>query len=161
VTRDEYLALLETEPASPNQRGAIMRECDRFGLTDRAERLTACAVLLGLDDLGSTAELTMGQAGQLVNALEHTARRADLPDVARGAGQADDGQGDDDGSGGMSIAGALGCILLMVALTVHGKDLQVESGHMPPNIRRLCASRVFTPASADHSERMREKDDSQ
>lgn len=78
MNRDEYLARLETEPATPNQRGAIMRECRRLGIRDRAERLATCSALLGIDALGSTADLPQGQAGQLVNVLQRAASRAAL-----------------------------------------------------------------------------------
>jgi hypothetical protein len=83
--RDEYLAMLITEPATPNQRGAIMREFGRLGFhprRDRAERLAVCARLLGLDSLESTAGLTQGQAGQLVNALQQVRDPSELPDLA-------------------------------------------------------------------------------
>ncbi len=81
VNRDEYLAVLESEPATRNQCGAIMREFERFGFhhrRNRAERLAACASLLGIDELSSTTDLTQGQAGQLVRALEHITDRAAL-----------------------------------------------------------------------------------
>lgn len=81
MTRDEYLAVLEHEPVTENQRGRIMHECDRLGLVDRAERLAVLAAVLGVDELGSTEDLTMGQGGQLVAILTHTRDRAELPDV--------------------------------------------------------------------------------
>ena len=85
MNRDEYLALLETESLTPNQRGAIMGEFGRLGfhhLRHRAERLAVCAALLGIDDLGSTADLTQGQAGQLLNILRHTTDRTALLQAA-------------------------------------------------------------------------------
>lgn len=93
MTREEYLARLATEPATANQRGAIMGEFARLGLhyrRDRAERLAACAVLLGIAELGTIAELTQGQAGQLVNLLQRITDRAGLPQGAPPA--ADDSQ---------------------------------------------------------------------
>lgn len=81
MNRDEYLEMLATEPATPYQRGAIMREFARLGVSDRVERLAVCAALLELDGLESTRDLVMGQAGQLVAALLHTRDRVDLPDV--------------------------------------------------------------------------------
>ena len=153
MTRDEYLAMLDTEPATPTQRGAVMRECDRLGLADRAERLAILAALLDLDALGSTANLTMGQAGKLVNLLQSTQNRGDLPEITTATGAddggqlgdhtddagPDDGQGDD-GSGGMSIAEAIHRIILMFALAVYGKDLHAESAHIGLNIQRLRAT---------------------
>jgi hypothetical protein len=161
VTRDEYLAVLDSEPATLAQRGAVMGECDRLGLADRGERLAILAVLLGLDALGSTRDLTMGQAGKIVRALRLARDRAELPSIIERAGGGQGGGANADPGEFISLADAIDRILLLLLLAVHGKDLQAKSGHMPPNIRRLCASRVFTPASADHSERMREKDDSQ
>jgi hypothetical protein len=122
VNRAEWNHVLDTEPATPNQRGAIMRECGRLGLADRAERLAILAALAGIDALGSTADLTMGQAGQLVNLLQHTTDRSALPDPATATGTGDDGQ-DHDATGGISIAEAIGRIVLAVALAVHGRRL--------------------------------------
>jgi hypothetical protein len=85
MDRDEYLAMLAIESATPNQRGAIMREFGRLGFhprRDRAKRLAVCARLLGLDSLESTAGLTQGQAGQLVNALQQVRDPSELPDLA-------------------------------------------------------------------------------
>jgi hypothetical protein len=84
MTRDEWLVVLATEPATAAQRGAVMGEFQRLGLAgpgDRPERLAVCAALLGIDRLGSTRELVMGQAGQLVHALRHVPARADLAAV--------------------------------------------------------------------------------
>jgi hypothetical protein len=92
VTRDEYLAVLAAEPATANQAGAVMGECERLGLTDRDERLAVCAAMLGLDELGSVRDLTMGQAGQLVRALRSARSRGDLPDP-RGDPDLPDGRG--------------------------------------------------------------------
>lgn len=81
MSRAEYLAVLDSEPATPNQRGAIMREFSRLGLgtQDRAARLAACAALLGLDELDTTGGLTMGQAGRLVGKLRRLTGRSELP----------------------------------------------------------------------------------
>lgn len=86
MIRDEWNAVLAAEPATPNQRGAVMREFGRlgFGDADRAERLAVCAGMLGLAELGSTRDLTKGQAGYLVRLLGRCGSRADLP--AQGAG---------------------------------------------------------------------------
>lgn len=102
--------MLATEPATPHQRGAVLREFERLGFDEagRAERLAVCAALLGLDELGSTTELVMGQAGQLVNMLQRVRYRAELPAAAAAAvaddhaeavrADADDGQGDEHAS---------------------------------------------------------------
>jgi hypothetical protein len=81
VNRSEYLAVLATEPATPDQRGAVMREFGRLGFTaaDRAERLASAAAILDLPELGSIKDLVMGQAGQLLRVLQGCAIRADLP----------------------------------------------------------------------------------
>jgi hypothetical protein len=81
MTRDEYLHVLATEPATSTQVGAIIGEFDRLGITGRAERLAISAELLGLDGLDSTADLTQGQAGYLVNLLRRTRDRTGLPGI--------------------------------------------------------------------------------
>ena len=94
MTRDEYLAVLASEPATPNQVGAIRAECDRLGLGgDRDRRLAVCAAVLGLDRLGSTRDLRMGLAGRLVGVLrqaesldELEAAPARVPDPPRCGG---------------------------------------------------------------------------
>ncbi len=78
MTRDEYLAVLAETPATPNQVGAIVHECERLGLADRAERLAITAALAGLDELASTRDLTMGEAGRLCRMLPLVADRAEL-----------------------------------------------------------------------------------
>jgi hypothetical protein len=122
VNRDEYLAALETEPATANQRGAVMREFARLGFhprRDRARRLAVIAMLLDLDELESTAYLTLGQAGWLVNLLQRTRDRAELPEAPPAI--ADDGQGDEHDSGtaasvikSATLADALGQIAVML-----------------------------------------------
>lgn len=83
-----------TTPATPNQVGAIRRECERLGFTEaeRAGRLAICAALAGLEQLGSTADLTMGQAGQLLRALLDLGDRDEL---RAAAGIADEHLGDE------------------------------------------------------------------
>lgn len=124
MTRDEYLTLLDTEPATLNQRGRIMHECDRLGLVDRTERLAVLAAVLGIDGLDSTADLVMGQAGQLVNVLQRTRDRAELPDVL-----AIDGQGDEPGEQ-ISISEALARIMLMIYAAWHGNDSESKPARM-------------------------------
>lgn len=106
MTRDEYLAVLATEPATANQRGRIMAECDRLGLTDRAERLAVLAELLDIDELDTTAELVMGQAGHLVNLLQRTSDRAELPGIAA-ADDVDDQGGEQPAAESLTVAGLL------------------------------------------------------
>jgi hypothetical protein len=79
VSRDEWNHVLDTAPATPSQRGAVMRECDRLGLTDRGARLAVCADLLDVDEVRSTGDLTMGQAGQLLRYLSACPDRSELP----------------------------------------------------------------------------------
>jgi hypothetical protein len=81
MTRDEWKAVLAAEPATPAQRGAIMREFGRlgFGEADRGERLAISAAIVGLDTLGSVRDLTMGEAGRLVRALLAASDRGELP----------------------------------------------------------------------------------
>ena len=97
MTRDEYLHMLGTEPATSTQVGAIIGEFERLGVADRAERLAICAELLGLEELGSTSGLVMGQAGYLVNLLQRTRDRAELAAVTAAA--VGDGQDDEHGDG--------------------------------------------------------------
>jgi hypothetical protein len=89
VNRDELNVMLATEPATPSQVGVVVRQFERLGFTgsDRAERLTISAALLGLDGLGSTKDLTMGQAGQLYRTLAGIRGRGELRAAARLAGE--------------------------------------------------------------------------
>jgi hypothetical protein len=144
MTRDEYLAMLESDPVTPGQRGAIMRECDRLGLTDRAERLSVLAELLDLDALGSTGELTMGQAGKLVNARQNTRDRGDLPDVTTAAGPGDDGQDEDGPGDGISAAEAITRIMVMIAMAV--RDFRAASRPMSAGISRDSPHEEALPA---------------
>jgi hypothetical protein len=134
MTRDEYLAVLATEPATANQRGAIMAEFERlgFGDGDRAERLAICAALLGLGELGSTGDLLMGQAGQLVGVLRGIRDRGELLHGAAAAGgddQADEPGRDtrtDDGQGGnerMTWPEAIARIVAMIYAACQGKGI--------------------------------------
>jgi hypothetical protein len=81
MTKDEWRAVAESAPATPNQVGAIRREFRRlgFGPTDRAERLRITGQLAQADcQPATTKDLTMGQAGRVVGAL--TGCRS-LPDL--------------------------------------------------------------------------------
>jgi len=113
MTRDEYLSVLECEPATPRQRGAVMGECVRLGLIRRAERLAVLACLLDVDALDSTAELSMGQAGQLINRLRAANGPADLTGSRDdSAGQADDGQGQAAPAGWVTLGMAIASLLV-------------------------------------------------
>lgn len=100
MTREEWAAVLDSAPITVNQRGRILGECDRLGLADRGERLAVLAALLGLEALGSTADLTMGQAGKLVNILQRTADRSGLPAAADAGRHQDDPRGDEPADSG-------------------------------------------------------------
>ncbi len=129
---DEWRAVLATEPATPNQRGVIMAEFERlgYGLADRAERLAVCAVLLGLDELGSTAHLSMGQAGQLYSQLRGIADRRDLLARAGLSGE-DQGQGP---PAVATLAEAIRDLLVLICATMtaspapKGTKLQAGTG---------------------------------
>lgn len=88
---DDWHAHLAAAPVTVNQRGRIAAECQRLGLTDRAERLELLAALAGLDELDTTADLTQGQAGQLCGILLRTRDRGELPDLT----DVDEDQGED------------------------------------------------------------------
>jgi hypothetical protein len=85
VNRDEWNHVLDTTQATLKQRGRIMSEFGRLGVDDRAQRLAVIAGLLGLDELASVNELTMGQAGQLINLLPGISDADDMPDGAAAA----------------------------------------------------------------------------
>lgn len=93
MTRDEYLTVLATEPATAAQIGAIIGEFGRLGIADRAERLAITAALLGLENVGSTTNLVMGDAGRLYRMLLDIRDRAALPNVT--AAPVDDDQADE------------------------------------------------------------------
>jgi hypothetical protein len=59
-----------------------------FRRADRAERLAACAALLGLDGLSSTKDLTAREAEQLVRMLAQLRARGQLATVLAAAGGA-------------------------------------------------------------------------
>jgi hypothetical protein len=82
MTLDEWHQVLATEPATPRQLGAVLHQFERLGYQDnrwdRPARLAAAAALLHLGQLDSTRQLTMGQAGQLLHALQGFRSRAQL-----------------------------------------------------------------------------------
>lgn len=124
MTREEWCAYAESVPLTPDQRGAILGHCERLGLTDRAERLAVFAELLGLDDLATTADLTLGQAGRLVNLLQRTRDRDELPDVgehqADESAEAGDGQ---DGNEGITWPGVIARIVAEIYAVPSLSDL--------------------------------------
>lgn len=144
MRKDEWDQVLATAPATPNQRGAIMREFGRLGFHpryDRAERLAACAALLGVDELGSTADLTQGQAGQLVNVLRLTTDRAALAraaaapaDCGTGGGHHGQDQGDELAgaaavvNGPVSLPAVLAWIVAAICAAVRGERQSQGSG---------------------------------
>jgi len=142
MTRDEYLIVLKTESATSNQVGAIHRQFARLGVGDRAERLAICAALLGLDELGSTTHLVMGQAGHLVGILRQARERADLPAVVITAAEAvpddEDQEYDDEGQENrVTLIDAIMAVLAAVALweTEGASDcatVQVSTRKVPP-----------------------------
>ena len=81
------LEMLETTWATQPQVGAILGEFRRMRIRQRDERLLICATLLDLDGLGSTWDLTMGQAGKLVQILRATHDRAELDQRVEAANQ--------------------------------------------------------------------------
>jgi hypothetical protein len=84
MNQDEWHAMLATEPASSTQVGAVRGEFARLGFrqADRAERLAVSAALVGRDRLESTADLVMGEAGQLIKALRQFRDRDELATAA-------------------------------------------------------------------------------
>lgn len=122
MTRDEYLHVLATEPLTATQRGAVLGEFRRLGLdspADRSRRLAVSAAILGLDELTSTADLSMGQAGQLVSALRSITDCSGLPDPRRNAARhvsaATEAPGTEPGRAGMSLAEALARLVMILA----------------------------------------------
>lgn len=79
MNREEWNHVLESEPATPNQVGAIHGEFRRLGIGDRDKRLAITAELLGLGELDSTTDLVMGEAGRLIGILRQTRDRSELP----------------------------------------------------------------------------------
>jgi hypothetical protein len=81
ATLTEYRERLGAEPLTVNQLGAIHREFYRLGFhvsADRDERLRLTAALVGSGPIGSTKDLTMGEAGRAVGALSACGTAADL-----------------------------------------------------------------------------------
>ncbi|MGH3283602.1 MAG: hypothetical protein ACRDPD_02760 [Streptosporangiaceae bacterium] len=72
MTLDEWHAVLERGPLTGNQLGRIHAEFRRLGFhvdRDRGERLWLTGELSGAGPIGSTRELTMGEAGRMVGIL--------------------------------------------------------------------------------------------
>lgn len=84
-TLAEYRARLDAEPLTLNQLGRIHREFARLGfreLADRAERLRLTAALAWSEPIGSTKDLTMGEAGRAIGALTGCRTAAELYELA-------------------------------------------------------------------------------
>jgi len=85
ATLTEYRTRLGTEPLTLNQLGRIHAEFYRLGFhvsADRAERLRLTAALARVPTIGSTKDLTMGEAGRTVGALTGCRTAADLYSLA-------------------------------------------------------------------------------
>ena len=85
---EQWRAVQTTEPATMNQAGKIHREFGRLGSgeDDRSERLAICARMPDLVGLRSLRDLTMGEAGRLINALPRVRDRAQLIQALPGPG---------------------------------------------------------------------------
>jgi hypothetical protein len=90
MNRTEWNDLLAILPATANQVGALHGEFGRLGFSerDRAERLTLCADILGVDELGSMRELRQGQAGWLLKLLTTVHDRHELVELLSSPGEA-------------------------------------------------------------------------
>jgi hypothetical protein len=125
MTRDEWNQVLATKPATGPQVGAIIAEFERLGVADRSERLAISAELLGLEELGSTTDLVMGDAGRLVATLRRTRHRGELPDVTAAdvdEDLADEHDSDDrDENERITFSEAIIQIVAMVYAACHGK----------------------------------------
>jgi hypothetical protein len=68
-----YRERLAVDPLTLNQLGAIHRRFAALGLDehrDRPARLAITARLAGVPEVGSTKELTMGEAGRVIRSLD-------------------------------------------------------------------------------------------
>jgi hypothetical protein len=81
-TLAEYRERLATEPLTPLQLGAIHGEWRRLGLHYRPERLRLSAALAQVGAIGTTKDLTMGEAGRVVGQLRQCATLADARALA-------------------------------------------------------------------------------
>jgi hypothetical protein len=157
VTRDELNEMLATRPATPNQRGAVLREFGRLGFHDehdRAERLAICAALLGLEELGSTRDLVMGQAGQLVNILQRVRDRGELAavELSPRASAADEHQDDEAVGERITVVAAVKGIIFLVAMRLNmGRRLQ-DSEDRPGDPAGRDAADNITPGRAHDGE---------
>lgn len=111
MRRAEWDVVADATPATVRQVGRVHREFARLGwpVADRAGRLAACAVLLGLDRLATSRDLSMGQAGRLIGVL------SGLPDLRAlseelAAGRAASGREREDGPGVFEVA----CVVVLV-----------------------------------------------
>lgn len=87
TTRTTRPNRLDTEPLTANQLGAIHLEFIRLGFDteeDRGERLWLTGELARSGPIGSTKELSMGEAGRVVNALGRCRTPGELYELAGG-----------------------------------------------------------------------------
>ena len=125
MRRAEWDAVADASPATVRQVGRVHREFARLGWpeADRAGRLAACAVLLGLDGLATSRDLSMGQAGRLIRVL------SELPDLRALSGElaarrAGPGRDREDAPGVFEVA----CVVvLIVAAAVRSR--RAARGH--------------------------------
>lgn len=85
TTLAEYHARLAVEPLTSGQLGAVHGQFRRLGypVADRPGRLKISAALARYPgDLASTKDLTMGEAGRLIGALESCRNLADIEALA-------------------------------------------------------------------------------
>jgi predicted MarR family transcription regulator len=93
---------LDTEAATRRQVGAVAGAFQRLGVRDRAQRLRLSAELLDLDDdLGSTYDLTKGQAGKLLAIVRGAPDLASLRETAAAAAAARQRANRRNGQGGL------------------------------------------------------------
>lgn len=80
TTRTRTTGRLDTGPLTVNQLGRIHQEFARlgFGRADRRERLRLTAELARSGPIGSTKDLSMGEAGRAIGALGHCLTTDDL-----------------------------------------------------------------------------------
>jgi len=81
-TLAQYRERLTAEPLTLTQLGAVHGEWRRLGLRDRDERLRLSAAIAQAEPIGSTKELTLGEAGRLVGQLRECGSLADARAMA-------------------------------------------------------------------------------
>lgn len=144
MTWPEWCAYAESTPATPDQVGTVAGHMERLGYTDRAERLAVTARLLGLAELGSTRDLTLGQAGRLCRLLPGVRDRAELDTAVANEDQADEDQADTaDRAGepaGMTLAEAIRQAIL-AWLAIRGDLSRIASAQRGADVAGLAPGR--------------------